>query len=75
MKLITAPNKIIKLQKPAIFLAGSIEMGKTEDWQTKIANHLQFYKGTILNPRREHWDSSWKQTITNKKFRTQVRLF
>ena len=72
MKVITAPDKIIKSKNPVIFLAGSIEMGKAEDWQTKIAKHLEPYKGVILNPRREHWDSSWKQTITNKKFRTQV---
>lgn len=72
MKIIKAPEKIIKAQKPVIFLAGSIEMGKAEDWQTRIAKQLEAYKGTILNPRREHWDSSWKQTISNNKFRAQV---
>ena len=72
MKIITAPNKIIKSQKPIFFLAGSIEMGKAEDWQTKIEKSLSTYKGTILNPRRDHWDAYWKQTITNKKFKEQV---
>jgi hypothetical protein len=72
MKIITAPNKIIKSQKPVIFLAGSIEMGQAEDWQTKIAKDLDKYQGTLLNPRRDHWDADWKQTITNKKFREQV---
>lgn len=72
MKIIKAPEKIIKTRKPVIFLAGSIEMGKADDWQTKIAKQLEKYKGTILNPRREHWDTSWKQTIANNKFRTQV---
>lgn len=72
MKIITAPDKVIKTQKPVIFLAGSIEMGKAEDWQTKVAKSLESYKGTLLNPRRDHWDSSWKQTITNKKFKEQV---
>ncbi len=72
MKVITAPNKIIRSQKPVIFLAGSIEMGKAEDWQTKIAVLLESYQGTLLNPRRDHWDSSWKQTITNRKFKEQL---
>jgi len=72
MKLIIAPDKVIKTQKPVIFLAGSIEMGKAEDWQTKIAKDLAPYQGTLLNPRRDHWDSSWKQTIVNKKFKQQV---
>jgi len=72
MKTILAPHKINKHQKPVIFLAGSIEMGKAEDWQSRIAKLLELYPGTLLNPRREHWDASWKQTITNAKFRTQV---
>jgi len=72
MKIITAPNKIVKSQKPVIFLAGSIEMGKAEDWQTKIARQLVEYKGVLLNPRREHWGYDWKQTIADKKFKEQV---
>lgn len=72
MKIITAPNRIGQSQKPVVFLAGSIEMGKAEDWQSKIASDLAKYKGTLLNPRREHWQSDWKQTIANKKFKQQV---
>jgi hypothetical protein len=72
MKVITAPNKIDLKQKPVIFLAGSIEMGKAEDWQSRIADCLKQYQGVLLNPRREHWDSYWKQTISNKKFKQQV---
>lgn len=72
MKLITAPNKINRSLRPVIFLAGSIEMGKAEDWQSSMAFDLAEYKGTLLNPRREHWQSDWKQAITNKKFRQQV---
>jgi len=72
MKIITAPNKILKSLKPTIFLAGSIEMGKAEDWQTKITKLLEEYQGTLLNPHRDHWDSSWKQNITNKKFKEQL---
>lgn len=72
MKIIKAPEDILINKKPVIFLAGSIEMGKAEDWQTKIAKKLEEYPGTLLNPRREHWDSDWKQTIKNKKFKEQV---
>ncbi|MEI7451630.1 MAG: nucleoside 2-deoxyribosyltransferase domain-containing protein [Candidatus Falkowbacteria bacterium] len=72
MQIITAPHKIIGNKKPIIFLAGSIEMGKAEDWQVEIAEKLSEYKGTLLNPRREHWGYDWKQTIANKKFKEQV---
>ncbi|MFA4942531.1 MAG: nucleoside 2-deoxyribosyltransferase domain-containing protein [Patescibacteria group bacterium] len=72
MQVIIAPEKITKTKKPVIFLAGSIEMGKAEDWQTKVANQLKKYSGTLLNPRREHWGEHWKQSVTNKKFKEQL---
>lgn len=55
-----------------IFLAGSIEMGMAEDWQQSVAQSLSHKDLILLNPRRENWDPSWKQTITNPDFREQV---
>ncbi len=72
MKIITAPHPLIKTAKPVIFLAGSIEMGQAIDWQNKIALELDQYPGTLLNPRRAHWDYNWKQSIDNPKFREQL---
>jgi hypothetical protein len=59
-------------RKLSIFLAGSIEMGLAEDWQTKIENELSGHDITIYNPRRDSWDSSWVQSIHNEQFREQV---
>lgn len=59
-------------RKLSIFLAGSIEMGIAEDWQSKIEEELKDYDVTIFNPRRDEWDSSWEQTIHNPQFREQV---
>jgi hypothetical protein len=60
----------------SIFLAGSIEMGKAEDWQERVTNFLQTsLDGTsidIYNPRRDHWDASWEQVSTNPQFNEQV---
>ena len=65
---IKAPNKTpIK-----IFLAGSIEMGNAEDWQTKIVETFKDKPYVFLNPRRDDWDSSWEQVITNPQFNEQV---
>lgn len=61
-----------KKTKHMIFLAGSIEMGKAIDWQTKVTEALKNHDITILNPRRDDWDSSWKPTIDDPKFREQV---
>lgn len=59
-------------RKVSIFLAGSIEMGVAEDWQSKIEEELKDYNITIYNPRRDSWDSSWEQSIHNPQFREQV---
>lgn len=72
MKTIIAPQAMVQAKKPVIFLAGSIEMGKAEDWQTEIAQRLEKYSGTLLNPRREHWGYDWKQSVKNKKFKEQL---
>lgn len=72
MQVVKAPNNF-SLLKPTVFLAGSIEMGKAADWQTQLTNELSHLDITILNPRRDDWDSSWEQTIKNEQFKTQVR--
>lgn len=59
-------------RKLSIFLAGSIEMGVAEDWQSKIEDELKDYNVTIFNPRRESWDNTWEQTIHNPDFKEQV---
>ncbi|MEM7476515.1 MAG: nucleoside 2-deoxyribosyltransferase domain-containing protein [Planctomycetota bacterium] len=56
----------------SVFLAGSIEMGQAEDWQTSVANSLCDLDLTVLNPRRDEWDASWEQSIHNPNFREQV---
>lgn len=55
-----------------MFLAGSIEMGKAEAWQERIAKDLANYDVVLYNPRRENWDASWKQSIENPQFVEQV---
>lgn len=71
MKVIKAPQEL-DIQGPSIFLAGSIEMGKAIDWQTQLTASLSEKPITILNPRRDDWDSSWEQKIENVQFREQV---
>jgi len=73
MKVVKAPNKYYADSKTiTIFLAGSIEMGKAENWQKNLTEMLKKQRGLILNPRRDDWDSSWIQSINNPKFRQQV---
>lgn len=72
MKVAKPPNTY-KYEHPTIFLGGSIEMGAAVDWQTRLTNDLKDYKGLILNPRRDDWDSSWVQDPKpGTKFEEQV---
>jgi len=59
-------------KKRSIFLAGSIEMGKAEDWQSYVGNKFDNFDIVIWNPRRTSWDSSWVQSINNPLFKEQV---
>ena len=55
-----------------VFLAGSIEMGTAVDWQTELTGALAQRDVVVLNPRRDDWDASWRQSIDEAKFREQV---
>ena len=72
MKLFTSPDEFRPNGKMTIFLAGSIEMGKADDWQTKMTEQLKVFDINILNPRRRDWDDSWIESRDNLEFRRQV---
>ena len=70
---VQAPNSVtIDQEYVNIFLAGSIELGQAEKWQEKVIAALSDKPIRFLNPRREDWDSSWKQDIDNDNFVEQV---
>lgn len=55
-----------------IFLAGTIDMGDSIDWQQDITDKIGDRSAYIFNPRRTEWDSSWQQNIHEKQFVDQV---
>ena len=59
--------------KKSVFLAGSIEMGKAEDWQKTLGEWLNVRNYNSFNPRRKDWDSSWIQSHKDPHFSQQVR--
>ncbi len=69
---IIKPPKEIKIAPRSLFLAGSIEMGVAENWQEKVERLLAETDWVILNPRRDDWDSSWKQEMGDNQFTKQV---
>jgi len=69
-KIVMAPRKV---PERSIFLAGSIDMGAAVNWQERVCNEFKDVDGlTIFNPRRDDWDSSWRQSILDPKFNEQV---
>ncbi len=55
-----------------IFLGGSIEMGVAEPWQDRLVERFNDSKIRFVNPRRDNWDSSWVQSISDPNFSGQV---
>lgn len=47
-------------------------MGNAPNWQADLIAVLSDRDPTILDPRREEWDASWRQSIDEPKFRGQV---
>jgi hypothetical protein len=74
MKEFKAPEQVVRenFQTPKVFLAGSIDMGTAEDWQTELTRKLRFQDVILMNPRRDDWDNSWEQSKDNKQFSEQV---
>ncbi|MCD6068599.1 MAG: hypothetical protein K0S33_3425 [Bacteroidetes bacterium] len=72
--VIKAPHNIPEsTEKKHVFLAGSIEMGKAENWQKTVEDAFASREDVVLlNPRRVDWDSSWEQKKENVQFAEQV---
>src|SRR5258708_7956562 len=70
---VKAPGEYASITgKKTIFLAGSIEMGKAENWQERIVASLRHMDVLLLNPRRANWNVAWEQSADNPDFRSQV---
>ncbi len=71
MTEIQAPNRPTG-RRPAVFLAGSIEMNEASQWQRALMRMLPD-EWEFLNPRRDDWDETWVQDPPSDGFREQVR--
>jgi len=70
------PPQVIKPSDVSVFLAGTIDMGNSIDWQQKFIDKANTEEALgnviVFNPRRASWDHSWAQTIENAQFSEQV---
>lgn len=61
VSVVTAPNPLQEYAQVKVFLAGTIEEGKSLDWQQETIKYIQDNHGAVdiavFNPRREMWSS------------------
>lgn len=72
MSEVKAPAPYAHLPRPWVFLAGSIEQDTADRWQERVVRALAATGATLLNPRRDDWDASWREQIGEARFREQV---
>ena len=70
--VVKPPTKVEWNTNKSVFLAGTIDNGQSIDWQSSVEKSLSDLAILILNPRRNEWDSTWKQSINNPMFKEQV---
>ena len=74
MRVVRSPEPVSILPgERSVFLAGSIDMGNTTDWQHDLASSLDAEQGVLLNPRRHQWDASWPTDAASPMFNEQVQ--
>jgi len=71
-ELVRSPAPVPADDRLKVFLAGSIDMGGTQDWQAQFARELADEGVVLLNPRREDWNPAWKPVAEEPEFRRQV---
>jgi len=72
MRVVRPPASLADLAHPIIFLGGSIEAGRASPWQSDVETAVVDAEGTLLNPRRDHWDPEWMLSAESPQFREQV---
>lgn len=63
MEVIKSPHSTEAVENFKIFLAGTIDNGKSIDWQSDLVQEFVEYDVTFLNPRRDVWNSEIKQRL------------
>ena len=70
--VICSPDPIPCNTQIKVFLAGSIDMGMADDWQSYVVNQLEQNQLILLNPRRDDWKPEWNVNPQNPEFLRQV---
>ena len=61
-----------ELTRPSLVLFGTIEKDPTNNWASNLSTALLDLPIQILNPRRDDWDSTWREEVSFTPFRENV---
>lgn len=61
-----------ELTRPSLVLFGTIETDPTDNWASNLSTTLLDLPIQILNPRRDDWDSTWREEVSFTPFRENV---
>ncbi|UPK97033.1 hypothetical protein LCI18_007968 [Fusarium solani-melongenae] len=56
----------------SIFLAGTTSATGEPDWRETLTQALSDHAVTIFNPKRDDWDSTWKEDFSDKRWEEQI---
>ncbi|KAL7785877.1 hypothetical protein V8C37DRAFT_393327 [Trichoderma ceciliae] len=66
------PTPNLRSQKSSVFLAGTTSPTGEPDWRQTLTEALSEMPITIFNPKRDDWDSTWKEDFSDSRWVEQV---
>lgn len=72
-QIIQAPSRPARIHRRSIFLAGTTTATGEADWREQISYTLADQPVTIFNPKRDDWDSSWREDSSDARWVEQIQ--
>ncbi|KAH6886283.1 hypothetical protein B0T10DRAFT_490939 [Thelonectria olida] len=72
-QIILAPSRPEQTHRRSIFLAGTTTATGEADWREALSKALADQPVTIFNPKRDDWDSSWREDSSDERWAEQIQ--
>ena len=72
-QIILAPDRPKIEHRVSIFLAGTTSKTDEPDWRETLIDAIKHLPVTIFNPKRDDWDSTWKEYFSDQRWAEQVK--
>ncbi|KAH7129931.1 hypothetical protein B0J13DRAFT_563553 [Dactylonectria estremocensis] len=72
-QIVRAPARPHQTHRLSIFLAGTTSATGEPDWRDELSKSLADQPVTIFNPKRDDWDSTWREDFSDKRWADQIQ--